>query len=541
MKKYNNYKFILSLLLLTISQISFSQTYWVSKGKTSIQPSTALVVENISLKDNSEVYLDDSTSNINILNDIYFSNSQFSGNGNINMKGNVSQNISGKTENSTLYLNGNDFNINSIEVITDASINMTSGNISLVNGIVRFFNDDIFLMLDESATATNYSDQSFVDGKIIKLGNTEFIFPIGHVTSRTLTPNLGEREYIVPAFIKMKPVSGTTTSMSAVYKFSNEGMPDWWRHGDNMDATIYSVSNREYWKIDSDSDLDYVEVFWMGNTDCLQLGADACKHPFCYIDENGEHVVTDIDFGQLFTLALHDDSKWIDLNGHLSSGGHNSGSIISTVEEGIAFKQEQTKSIMLSELPESSGKILSFASLHDILPLPVELLEFNAEPANFAISLNWVTASEINSDKFEIERSENAINFTKIGELKGSGNSKIKLNYNYYDNNVKPNVVYYYRIKQVDYDGVFSYSPIRSAMLNDGGSIFDIYPNPAENNIFISTSFDFYRIEIINEQGIVVFSSENDKEINIEQLPPNLYIVKVITKNEVLYKNFIKI
>ncbi|MBK7958341.1 MAG: hypothetical protein IPK03_09595 [Bacteroidetes bacterium] len=74
--------------------------------------------------------------------------------------------------------------------------------------------------------------------------------------------------------------------------------------------------------------------------------------------------------------------------------------------------------------------------------------------------LNWITSSEKNNEKFDIERSANGIDYAKIGEVKGSGNSIIQRKYRFDDLKLDDAPIHYYRLKQVDFDGQFEYSKI---------------------------------------------------------------------------------
>ena len=112
--------------------------------------------------------------------------------------------------------------------------------------------------------------------------------------------------------------------------------------------------------------------------------------------------------------------------------------------------------------------------------LPVELLYFTAKAVdNSFIRLDWATASEINCKGFELQRSTDAANFLPIAFLQGAGNSNQNLYYNYDDHTAQRNIMYYYRLKQSDYDGNFEYSNIQRATLLDATQAsLNIYPNP---------------------------------------------------------------
>lgn len=95
--------------------------------------------------------------------------------------------------------------------------------------------------------------------------------------------------------------------------------------------------------------------------------------------------------------------------------------------------------------------------------LPVTLIKFEGEVMGDDIYLSWITATEMNSHYFEIERSVDLIKFEKIGKIPASGYSSYKQYYFFIDKNPDPNI-YYYRLKEIDFDGQFMYSwiiPIR--------------------------------------------------------------------------------
>ena len=123
--------------------------------------------------------------------------------------------------------------------------------------------------------------------------------------------------------------------------------------------------------------------------------------------------------------------------------------------------------------------------------LPIELTDFYANINNNAVDLNWTTASEDNNDKFEIERSNDAVNFETIGNVKSkasNGKSTNKLNYDHKDQNPLGNVSYY-RLKQVDKDKTSSYSNIISVNFIKANNIkFVVYPNPNSGEFTVDVS-----------------------------------------------------
>ncbi|MGB0888594.1 MAG: T9SS type A sorting domain-containing protein, partial [Vicingaceae bacterium] len=116
--------------------------------------------------------------------------------------------------------------------------------------------------------------------------------------------------------------------------------------------------------------------------------------------------------------------------------------------------------------------------------LPITLVSFNGSPYSEHNLLEWVTASEINNDYFILERSDNGIDFEEISNISGAGNSNKLINYSF--SHRFPKNIEYYRLKQVDFDGKYSYSKIIVIKSNNYAEI-NIYPNPTKNNLF----FDF--------------------------------------------------
>ena len=110
---------------------------------------------------------------------------------------------------------------------------------------------------------------------------------------------------------------------------------------------------------------------------------------------------------------------------------------------------------------------------------PVELISFNSEIENNCIILKWVTASEINNYGFEIERKENNNKWQSIGYVKGNGTNAERHIYQYRDENIKSGE-YFYRLKQIDFNGTFKYSSeIESYIKNQFKfNLEQNYPNP---------------------------------------------------------------
>lgn len=111
--------------------------------------------------------------------------------------------------------------------------------------------------------------------------------------------------------------------------------------------------------------------------------------------------------------------------------------------------------------------------------LPVELTSFIAVTNNDSVNLNWETATEVNNYGFEILRSSNINDWTKIGFVNGNGNSNSPKHYLFVDHPTGA-VNFQYKLKQIDFDGAFEYSPVINVELETppNFSIQQNYPNP---------------------------------------------------------------
>ena len=129
--------------------------------------------------------------------------------------------------------------------------------------------------------------------------------------------------------------------------------------------------------------------------------------------------------------------------------------------------------------------------------LPIQLISFNAMVKNKTVELKWSTASEKNNDIFTVEKSEDGIEFTPVLVVRGAGNSETLLNYSATD--ISPSGgISYYRLKQTDFDGRFSYSSI-VAVKNLQAIHYQIIPNPSngKNIVFSVTAPGSMSINII--------------------------------------------
>jgi hypothetical protein len=178
------------------------------------------------------------------------------------------------------------------------------------------------------------------------------------------------------------------------------------------------------------------------------------------------------------------------------------------------------------------------------LALPVEFASFDLSKKGLQTVLcEWTTASEINNDHFEIERSTDNLNFEKVGQVTGAGNSFDLLSYSYEDKPLNTDWLYY-RIKQVDTNGMYSYSHVKAVYMDAAGEVV-VYPNPAKDEIRITIG-QSANVRIYNAHGQLMLNSINPEKqeiiaVDLSKYPSGIYHV-VVTTDSVTTKtsSFIK-
>lgn len=142
-------------------------------------------------------------------------------------------------------------------------------------------------------------------------------------------------------------------------------------------------------------------------------------------------------------------------------------------------------------------------------PLPVELTSFVSSVTGNTVSLNWVTATEVENYGFEVERSSADNNWMKIGFVAGKGNANTQSSYAFTDANLSTGT-YSYRLKQIDLSGNFEYSNVVSASVNGLPTEFTLgqnYPNPFNPSTTIQFALptaEFVTLSLYNALGELV-------------------------------------
>lgn len=356
-------------------------------------------------------------------------------------------------------------------IILVKKLELTQGNLITTNGNV--------ISMNVGSVVLAVSDNAFVDGPVNKTGNTGFTFPVG---------NNGVYQPIEIS------ASAGIQIFSAQF-FGNDviadGLPDV-----PFASTLDHISNCEYWILNRQFGSSAVTV----RLHYKPWGVVNCS-------------------GVLFPTALRvskwDGTTWLDLGNGGSAGTASQG----WVQTGTAINSFSPFTIATT-LPGN--------------PLPIELIDFTATVEGPNVRLNWSTASEVNNDYFEIERSSDGNTFTPILSQAGAGNSTSSIDYTDLDRNPFYGLSYY-RLKQVDFDGKVSYSKAVSITFDkpQGDELF-VYPNPAKNEIVLNGDFEISaNIRVVDILGKdltaltkLIQASEKSKTLDISKLPAGIYLLQ---------------
>jgi len=194
--------------------------------------------------------------------------------------------------------------------------------------------------------------------------------------------------------------------------------------------------------------------------------------------------------------------------------------------------------------------------------LPVDILYFKAGliNSNREISLNWATSKEWDNSHFEIERSTgNAHNWQNIGQVEGIGWSDTPKDYEFLDINIpKSGALIYYRLRQMDFNGSFSYSKIISVknipVYTKSGVSWSVYPNPVKGERLTLESLDstfnqdeevFITLMNFSGSSFVTFAGDINSisdllSEEIQNSKPGVYILKISTGKKTEYLKIAK-
>jgi len=186
-------------------------------------------------------------------------------------------------------------------------------------------------------------------------------------------------------------------------------------------------------------------------------------------------------------------------------------------------------------------------------PLPIELSRFTAKNGECGEAIiEWETSSERNSDYVDVERSEDGTKFMPVQRVKSNNQNKTSF-YTYTDKSLVGGKRYFYRLRQVDFDGKtiqFNMTSLLTNFCSTGDLSMSLHPNPAVEKVFVTlqgfNENDNVTLVVTNAIGEQVMTIKNaliggPNELKLNSLPAGIYNVKISGFDEVTAKRFIKI
>lgn len=182
-----------------------------------------------------------------------------------------------------------------------------------------------------------------------------------------------------------------------------------------------------------------------------------------------------------------------------------------------------------------TGSFSPFAiSGSDVTPLPVEWKAFTAKAQGNTVLLEWSTANEINNSHFEVLHSVDGNGWSQLTQVSGAGTSYQVQHYDYV--HTTPAATNYYRIKQVDRDGHYQFSPTRWVVLqNTKNSITDlqVFPNPSQGRVTVLLP-GHHTCELYDMQGKLIHKTVFSDKLELSALSSGVYTLKVQSGNQLI-------
>jgi len=380
-------------------------------------------------------------------------------------------------------------NAGKVEIDNPAGLTLYNGlevsnKLIFSSGIIYSSATNLVNFLNGSTAEVN-SNLSFINGPIKRTGIEDFTFQAGNgtIARPIMVSDLSATETILTEYINDNPNGAglVTTSKS---------------------GNFYDVSECEYWSISSVGNATgKISLSWSSFESC------------------GISIIEDL------RIAIWDGSKWLDGGSVNLDGDASSGSL--QIDSAISFQ---------------AAPVFSLATTSAANPLPVELLSFEAEMIDGIVSqLVWETASELNSDYFIINRSNDGKVFEEIGRVKASGNSNNQNYYQIYDD--EPKEVNYYTLNLVDQNG--ETNQLAAALLvSENWKNFTIKLNNTEIEIPLTTdNCTYVNFELYSVAGSIVYSKNYDNsdcKTTLHVFTPNnlngIFIAKFTINNQLFTK-----
>lgn len=391
------------------------------------------------------------TGNFDGINSVLCDGTFYGRSGSLNLQGGEGQQISGT---GTMV-------VNNLEVDnasgSSLGMNLTIDGTLLLSDGIFFTGSSSVLTIAETGTISGATSTSYIDGPLIKRLASSGV--------QSVTFPIGKNGAYRPVTLNVNHSSSSSVDYQAEINASNPRDLNY-----DLPGTVDRISGVRYLQID-------------------RTGAANLVSATVTMNYDADDGVTDPS--NLRLLQFDGSTAWAEIGGTGTASG--TGSI-------------------------TSGSFSTFQSLYVMgnangggNPLPVSWLNFTVEQESGMALLNWATASEKNSDYFEVERSGDGVRFLSLGRVGAAGNSNEIMKYAFIDQ-TPLNTVSYYRIRQVDRDGSISFSVVRVLQPETIQQEMNFYPNPsAGRTVRIVTSREWtppVKIQVIDLQGKEIQSTE---------------------------------
>ncbi|HEY4286481.1 MAG TPA: T9SS type A sorting domain-containing protein [Puia sp.] len=197
-----------------------------------------------------------------------------------------------------------------------------------------------------------------------------------------------------------------------------------------------------------------------------------------------------------------------------------------------------TLTVASTTLTSAGSSDIDILKLDPPIPLPLNLLSFDAQKEKQQVQLNWVTADEENVSHFEILRSSDGSRFDTIGQVSAT-NSALSSSYAFTDAHPLPGTGWY-RLRMVDIDGAATYSPVRVIDQTTGAVAFRVYPVPARDVLNIDApvltgATGQIAIQFYNAAGQLVRTALMQQgtvyPLTVSQLTPGMYMLRLVASD----------
>lgn len=259
----------------------------------------------------------------------------------------------------------------------------------------------------------------------------------------------------------------------------------------------------------------------------------------CVGQKDNSSVLTQYDYQdqRILTLNFHDTKLSLNAGGTLSNNTYyvyKDSVLLKTVKGDSSFIVNEGGKYWVEVTNDKANKLRLYSNPLDVpegIILPLEWISFTARECSGNACLQWQTENEQNTSHFEIEKSTDGENFSKINTQASRNKSGINT---YQTTDLNPwTGLNFYRIKQIDLDGKYTYSSVASVRI-DRETALKIIPNPASSFFILQGTQNVNALSIFDTTGRITRqwrNVKNNQQLDINDLPPGMYIIK-ITEND---------